>query len=530
MAATNCPETPRQRMITMMYLVYTAMLALNVSAEILQSFITVGDSLEVTNNLLLSKTESAYQMFENAYNNNEGKVGPSWEKAKQVRKATKEILDYLDEVKYGVISHTDGKPIAEVKKLVKEQGFNAIEKKDNYDAPTYYFCAGTDDGSAGKALEMKKKIDAYQAQMLNLCADRFKAQLKKVQIDTKSMHKNAAGQSLNWQMYNFYHTVLAADIVIINKLKSEIENSEYDLINALYSAISADDFKFDMVKARVIPKSTYVMQGDSYEADVIVAAYDSRSQLRGDVRGQNIVGDSGTLKLKFGAGALGPQKYKGTVFVKRETGEMPYEFEGEYFVAAPSVTISATKMNVFYIGVDNPVSVGAPGINSKDLVVSISGSNGATIKPDNNGSYIVNVKTQGKCNINVAAKVGNQTRNLGSMEYRIKRIPDATVKIGNFSGGKVTKESLLANRGFRVDMTGFDFPVTYTVTNYKISFITGGEGSIPIQGRGNAFTPEITNQIQKLRRGNRIVVEELRVKGPDGERAPSNQTMVFTIQ
>lgn len=530
MAATNCPETPRQRMITMMYLVYTAMLALNVSAEILQSFITVGDSLEVTNNLLLSKTESAYQMFENAYNNNQGKVGPNWEKAKKVRIATKEILDYLDEVKYGVISHTDGKPVAEVKKLIKEQGFNAIEKKDNYDAPTYYFCAGTEDGSAGKAIEIKKKIDAYQEQMLKLCDDRFKPQLKKVQIDTKSMHKNAAGQELNWQMYNFYHTVLAADVVILNKLKSEIENSEYDLINSLYSSISADDFKFDMVKARVIPKSTYVMQGDSYEADVIVAAYDSRSQLRGDVRGQNIVGDSGTLKLKFGAGALGPQKYKGTVYVKRETGEIPYDFEGEYFVAAPSVTISATKMNVFYIGVDNPVSVGAPGVNSKDLIVNIAGSNGATIRPDGKGAYIVNVKTQGKCTITAAARIGNRIQNLGSMEFRIKMMPKPTVKIGTYSGGKIAKETLLAMKGFRVDMEGFDFPVQYNVTTYKVMFYAGGDGEAPIQGRGNAFTPEMINKIQKLRRGNRIFIDELRVKGPDGEKAASNQSMVFTIQ
>ncbi|MBR1769307.1 MAG: gliding motility protein GldM [Bacteroidales bacterium] len=530
MAATNCPETPRQRMITMMYLVYTAMLALNVSAEILQSFITVGDSLEVTNNLLLSKTESAYQMFENAYNNNEGKVGPSWEKAKRVRVATKQILDYLDEVKYGVISHTDGKPVAEVKKLIKEQGFNAIEKKDNYDAPTFYFCGGTDDGSAGKAVEMKKKIDAYQEEMLKLCDERFRAQLKKVQIDTKSKHKNASGQELNWQMYNFYHTVLSADVVIINKLKSEIENSEYDLVNALYSSISADDFKFDMVKARVIPKSTYVIQGDSYEADVIVAAYDSRSQLEGDVRGSHIVGDSGTLKLKFGAGAIGPQKYKGTVFVKRETGNIPYDFEGEYFVAQPSVTISATKMNVFYIGVDNPVSVGAPGVNSKDLIVSIAGSNGATIRPDGTGSYIVRVQTQGKCTITASAKIGNQTRVLGSMEYRIKPIPKPVAKIGNYSGGKIAKESLLTLKGFRVDMEGFDFPVQYTVSSYQMTFSTGGDIEAPLQGRGNAFTPEILAKMQKLRRGHKIYIENIRVKGPDGEKPASNSSMAFTIQ
>jgi gliding motility-associated protein GldM len=164
-----------------------------------------------------------------------------------------------------------------------------------------------------------------------------------MQIKTDQTWKNKAGQDLNWQMYNFYHMIITADMVLLNKFKSEIQNAEMDLVNHLYQQISADDFKFDQVTARVLPKSTYIIQGGQYEADVIVAAYDSKSELRGEVRGQNMVGDSGMLKLKFGANALGEQKYKGTIFVKKETGEKAYDFEGEYFVAAPSATISPTK-------------------------------------------------------------------------------------------------------------------------------------------------------------------------------------------
>ena len=100
MGATNCPETPRQRMISMMYLVYTAMLALNVSAEILQAFVTVGDSMEVTNKLLLGKAESTYIMFENSYKQDPGKVGENWAKAQEVRAKTKEIINYIDNIKY----------------------------------------------------------------------------------------------------------------------------------------------------------------------------------------------------------------------------------------------------------------------------------------------------------------------------------------------------------------------------------------------------------------------------------------------
>lgn len=520
MGATNCPETPRQKMISMMYLVYTAMLALNVSAEILQAFTTVGDSMEVTNKLLLSKTESAYQMFENAYKNNPGKVGPNWEKAQIIRKETKAMLDYLDNVKYDLVIFTDGTKggRAVVKKMLDEKGFNAIQKRDNYNEPTRFFVGNSEDGSVGKAIEMRKKIEAYQAKMLSLCDDKFRPQLQKIQVDTKSMHKNATGQKLNWQMYNFYHTVILADMVILNKIKSEIENSEYDLVNSLYSAVSADDFKFDKVVAKVVPTSgTYIMQGGTYEAEVFVAAVDTKSQLRGEVSGGGrLQADSGMLKLKFGAGALGPQKYKGRVYVKKETGEMPYDFEGEYFVAAPSATISATLMNVFYIGADNPVTIAAPGVNSNDLTATISGSPGATIRKVKPGQYVVNVRTTGKPVIHVSAKIGNTQKTMGSMEYRAKQIPNMPVRIGALTGGKVDKQTLSANGILNVDKNGFEFPVKFDVVSFSVQFYTGGDYIPPIQVSGNRFTSEIISKINKMKRGQAVVIDDIRYRGPAG--------------
>lgn len=532
MGATNCPETPRQKMITMMYLVYTAMLALNVSAEILQAFVTVGDSLEVTNKLLLSKTASSYQMFENAYNNNPDKVRENWEKAQIVRKESKEMIAYIDDLKFELWAFTDGLKggKAEAKKLMEQGGFDLINKKDNYNEPTRFFINNTEDGSQGKAIELRKKIEAYQEKMMNLCEPRFREQLKRIQVDTKTYHPNKEGKKLNWQMYNFFHTVLAADMVVLNKLKSEIENSEYDMVNNLYSAISADDFKFDKVVAKVLPKSTYIIQGDSYEADIIVAAYDSRSQLTGTVSGATLnPTDSGTLHLKMGAGVLGPKRYKGMVYVKKEGGAIPYDFEGEYFVAAPSATISATKMNVLYIAVDNPIEVGAPGINSEDLIVNVSGA-GSTIRKVGSGQYIVDVKQQGKAIITCSAKMGGKVQTLRSQEYRVKVIPKPTVKVGNQQDGRIAKEVLLAQAGFRVAMEGFDFPVTYSVDSYEMEFNTGGDAQAALIGKGNRFTPEMVAKIQRLRRGNKVYISNIRVKGPDGIKAASNPSMTFTIQ
>jgi gliding motility-associated protein GldM len=303
MGATNCPETPRQRMISMMYLVYTALLALNVSVEILQAFVTVGDSMETTNALFSTKIDNSYYSFEKAYLANPEKVGANWEKAKQVRKETKDIVNYIDEMKYELVATVEGLKggKSEAKKILTELGYEGIKAKDDYTKPTQYFIGGTEQGTGAKAMELRKKIEAYQENMLKLADTRFVDKLKNMQINTKASYKNQSGQKLNWQMYNFNNTITLADLVLLNKFKSEIQNAEFDMVNSLLSAVSADDYKFDNVRAKVVPTATYVMQGDSYEAQVFVAAYDSKTQLRADVRGANLISDSGVIKLKFPA-------------------------------------------------------------------------------------------------------------------------------------------------------------------------------------------------------------------------------------
>ena len=534
MGATNCPETPRQRMISMMYLVYTALLALNVSVEILNAFQTVGESLEVTNKIMAGKAESAYTAFENAYNGNPGKVGANWAKAQEVRQKTKVMLEYIDNMKYELIAVSEGLEggVAEAKKRFATEGFSLIQKKDNYDGPTNYFFAGTEDGSAGKAIELRKKIEAYQADILTYAqSEAYKKQLKNMQIITEGTWKDASGEEKNWQLYNFYHTILTADIVLLNKFKSEIMNMESDLVNHLYSQISADDFKFDQVVARVLPKSTYIIQGGQYEADVIVAAYDSKSELRGEVRGQNIVGDSGMLKLKFGAGALGQQKYKGTIFVKKESGEVPYEFESEYFVAAPSVTISPTNMNVFYVAIDNPVSISVPGANSRDIVATISGAGGTIKKGAKDGEYIVNVKQPNtKCQINVKAKIAGKEMNMGVMEFRTKRIPAPIAMIGKQQSGKIEKEVLTAQGGLRVEKGDFDFNVRYTIVGFDIMVAQGSDVKVSTHVNGAKFTPDVLAQINKLRRGGKVFIDNITAKGPAGEVQVANSSIIFTIK
>ncbi|MDD2530188.1 MAG: gliding motility protein GldM [Bacteroidales bacterium] len=532
MGATNCPETPRQKMISMMYLVLTAMLALNVSVEILQAFVTVGDNMETTNKLFATKIDNSYYNFERAYMANKEKVGANWEKAQEVRKATKEIINYIDDMQYDLVAHVDGLKGGkeEAKKLLAEKGFEGIKAKDNSTKPSQYFIGSTEQGTDAKGMELRKKIEAYQAKMLTLADPRFVDRLKKMQINTQGKFKNKSDQELNWQMYNFNNTILLADLVILKKMKSEIQNAEFDVVNDLLVKVSADDFNFSDVVPKVVAKSNYVMQGDTYEAEVFVAAIDSKTELRADVRGGNYVSQEGIINLKFPAGATGAQKYQGTVYVKKSTGEEAYPFSGEYFVAAPAVTISPTNMNVFYIGVDNPVSISAPGTSAEQLITNITGGGGATISKVSAGNYIVKVNTQQEVEISVSANVNGKVMKQGSMKFRVKRIPPPKAMVGSSDGGRIAKEILVAQGQLKVVMEGFDFPVRYNVTEFQMTFNTGGDGQAPLVSRGARFTPEMINQIQRLRRGNKVYIEGIRAKGPDGDKSVQNPQMIFTIQ
>ncbi len=533
MGATNCPETPRQRMISMMYLVYTAMLALNVSAEILNSFITVGDSMEVTNKLLLDKTTNSYQMFAAALKGNPDKVKANYDKAMQVQKESKAMVNYIDSLKYALIAHSNGLKggVEEAKKLVAESYMNIPKKDEISNSVNFFLGSGAQDGSAGNALKLRQRIEAYQAKMLALCPERNRDAFKKMQIKTNGKYKNEqSGQEQNWQVYNFYQNIVVADVVVLNKLKSEVINQEYDVVNNLFSDVSADDFKVDRMVAKVIPKETYVLQGGTFEAEVIAAAWDSHTALRGTCAAGNITEtDSGTLRLKIAGNAVGKRTYNGTIFVKKETGEVPYDFSGEFFVAPPTITISPTNMNVLYLGVDNPISVAAPGINSNDLVVSINGAGGA-IRKNADGTYTANVKSQGKTTISVSAKVGGGVKSLGSMNFRCKQIPKPIVKVGNNQDGKIAKEVLISAGGMRVDKGDFEFPVNFSVASYRFEVVKGGDADIPLNGTGNRFSQEMINKLRKLKRGNKVIISDIRIVGPTGTMSAANTSLTFTIQ
>lgn len=513
-------ETPRQKMIGMMYLVLTALLALNVSVEILNAFLVVNESMETTNKTFNSKTNDFYKNFEAQYQNEPEKVGPYWEKAKQARKLSENLKAYINNVKFEAIAKSERIPLdsAKVKPLY------LMGTKDKYDETTVYFIGGSSDGTKGKAGELKNTIAKYKVDLLNLLEPDDRSSIK-IGLDLKGPFYDADHEEQNWEMHNFYHTILAADVTILNKLVAEVQNAELDVVTHLRSKIGAMDFKIDQVGATVVPKSQYVFMGENYEAEVFVTARDTKQEFTANIGGLRTSQD-GVIKVTLPATSPGPKTVTGTVNMKKPDGTIvatPVKFD--YIVAPPSLSVSATKMNVFYIGVDNPVSISAGGVSPDQINASIS--NGSIAR--NGAEWVVRPATVGTASVAVSAKLGDRMKSMGAVEYRVKNVPSPQAFIANSDGGAVSKDLVLASGAIIPRMPAdFEFNLNFIVTSFKFSGNRKGD-IIDYAGNGNSLTSQMKDFVRGARRGEKIILEDIFAKGPDGKSRKLN-SIVLTLQ
>ena len=519
-------ETPRQKMIAMMYLVLTALLALNVSKEILDAFLVVNDSINTTNEKFERKINETYIKFEQQYELNKEKVGDEWEKAQAARKYTYNLIRYVDSLKFGVIAFTEGIPFdsAKIIKLID------VQKKDNYDAPTNFFVGN--DTKRGVAEDLVDSLNSYREKLLRIVdEDRRDIYDQRLGLKTDGEYRNANDQKLDWIRYNFYHTILAADVTILNKIKAEIFNAESDIINYLYSSITEQDYKFSELGAKVIPKSSYVFQGDEYEAEISVAAIDETQNpvvyilLNADTmtssqidKAERIVGERGTVQLTLPASGEGTRKYAGIIEMKDPTG-LPkyYPFNQEYIVAKPSATISPTKMNVFYRGVDNPVSIAASGKVDSELEIKIT--EGKITRTDT--GWIVNsLPAQAyETTIQVRSKEG---KFLGEQLFRVKPLPDPLARIiGADEDGKISKKVMLTNPFLLCQLPSYvEFSYDFKVNSFTMIIPTRGGGQYVSTEKSESmmFTDKMKNLIESLGKDDIIIFQDIKVRGPEGPR------------
>jgi gliding motility-associated protein GldM len=347
---------------------------------------------------------------------------------------------------------------------------------------------------------------------------------KTIGLDVNAKFKNANGAPETWESHYFENVIFAASVTLLNKIIGEVRNTESAILQYTLTSISRDDFKFSDVQAKVIPKSQIVFQGEPYEAEVIVAAYDSKQPIEAFYRSgtgvlpskqgaQSVKGMEGVAPLKFSTNQVGDFNYTGFVEMIGPDGlPRTYNFADRYTVMAPSATVAADKMNVIYAGIDNPVSVSAS-VSAEKVDISLSAGTKTKTGP---GKYNINVPTslEGRMlTVNILAEDAGKQKVMGTNEFRVKRVPDPIAVLGGDSKGKqISKAELLANPFIKADM-GFDFvyDLRWTVNSYQVTFTVKGIEEAPIICNNRQFSDAIKNKINSASPGTIIWFEDIKV-------------------
>jgi len=490
--AKNCAETPRQKMIGMMYLVLTAMLALNVSSEILNGFTMVDNSLHKTIESAELRNKSLYADFQNLFDKNPAKVREWLEKAKTVKKNSDEIYKYIENFKVQIIRLADNKE-ANDSAYVKQ-----IQAKDNLDKAAQYGMVN------GHGKKLKQEIDKYRDFLVSLSVNNPSKQ--KMYQSIFATGKTRDGK--RWEEALFEGMPLSAVVTILTKYQSDVRSSEAEIIQYLKGQTDIMDFRVNKITAEVIPNTPYVIRGEKYSARIVLSAMDSTKIPEYYVNGQRI--NKGLYEVN--TSKLGIMTYSGQIKLQGNDGSVLVRpFKSTYIVGEPSATLSNEDLNVVYRGIDNKFSVSVPGVATENVAVRVIG--GSARKEGSR--YMIQASRDGEINIEVWAKVEGKMRKMGGGAYRVKYLPDPKAFIqpsdpgakpirgGFMSPGVLRTSNLIASYG-KDELIKAKFRIT--------SFTMLAKGISPLQVGGSRLN---SNFLEKLIKGDILMINNIRAEGPD---------------
>ena len=544
--------SPRQKMINMMYLVLTALLALNITKEVINAFVTINDSIELSKGNIEKKNQVTYLAFQKAMEVDAAKYSAVNAKATNIKKAADELVKNIQDIKDKLIRQADGiekgKPTPELKDM---------DSKENYDIPTTYMCGSEHDGKGKEATRLKGLIDQLKKTIVaNAPVGSEKEYEQSLNVllstqdpDPKSEAYKSEGKR-TWEMFNFYHNPVVATEALLTKYQSDVRNAESHVTDELLSSVDKNVIKLNTFNAEVIPNSTVVTIGSDFQAKVFLSATSSTMKpevfmnASTDEKGDKCNGcDAKALPIDGDyaiytdhPGSEGEKKWSGIIRVKKPDGTYKhYPFSSSYIAQKPNSVVAAEKMNVLYIGVDNPMAISVPGVSNDKVKVSIEGGGGSyrpnTTATGGAGHYFMNVTTVGTSTIKVSAEIGGKATPMGSFPYRVKRVPDPVAEISNSKGGPINK-NLLAAGTLIPKLENFYFELSFKIISFKITIIQVGKDPIEIEGQGNQLTQPMRDAVSKLRGGSKVYIEYIKAKMATGadQSTRSLSLMSFVIQ
>jgi len=494
-------ETTRQKMINVMYLVLLAMLALNVSDTILDAFKNINDSLEASKDNVNTSVEQLFTSFQNTKLKDEpARAQPIWEKANKAKAYAAELNTMIERLKQRFATAGNG--------IDPETG-DLVERANQDIAQDIMI-----NKKEGKKLQVK--INETREKLINLLNPEDRKAVA-FTLEAKNAVEHVNGK-WEWSDINFGEgTPLTAANTILTKIQADTKNAEAEVVKKLFGNMDKSLVNLDQFAAVAVAPTSYVIQGQPYQAEVFLTASDSKSSPDIMVGGNKLSMKDGKGTYTGGTGSVGVFKWAGVIRVKQTDGQIK-EYrtpEQTYQVAKPSATVSPDKMNVIYAGIPNPFSVSAAGFPLESVKASISGGSMSGA----NGKYTVNVGGAqiGKVvNINVTANNGGKTVALGSQQFRVKALPTPKGLVRGKSGGNVEVEWLEAANLMDTQLDDFVFDVKYRVLRFSATFINPRSDAVTVANSGASFNNQIKGALNSIKPGATVIFKDIVCEGPDG--------------
>lgn len=501
----SLPKEPRQKMINIMYLVLTALLALNVSAEILNAFKVVDNSLKESNNVLNTSTAAIYGNFDELIKDPKtSEKASKWKpKADQVRNLAATLYKELEDYKQALKVESDFDPAT------------GTFKEDNIDAATRYF------DTKGNGQTLYSKLEAFKKNLL-LVDPEMAAQIGSKLPLNLEIPKSAAGNVStgnnvkDWINSYFHMTPTIAAVTILSKFQNDVKNSENLAATYCINQVGAVKLVMDKFEPLVGTSSTYLMPGEEMTVVAGLGAFNSNVKPTVTIDGKSIaVNANGVAESKFTVGGTGSRSMNVSVsFIDPNTGEnKTISKKIDYTIGAPSgVAVSADKMNVLYIGVDNPLTITA-GAGSEKVTAQFSGG---TISKAGGNKYIVkpNQGAYGEHTVTVLV----EGKSVGKVTFRVKGLPNPTAYVGNLKPGAVPSASFKAMGGLVAKLEDSEFDAPYEVLSYKVGALSADiPDYAPVENKGARWNGGAANLINKLKPGALVAITDITVRGLDGK-------------
>ena len=531
----------RQKMINMMYLVLTALLALNVSKEIIKAFNLIENSLDnSTKNIVQKNSAVLGSLVKTAAENKAAAAAVSY--CNQVQGISKSLIDRLNAIKTELLLRSGDQKDPKMGRkqdpeaMLVKGGVAELTQGDNMEVHGNYFMKenegknGTDlqdainkarvDMLAVMSKASKDAILAASPETKRMLMDRMKAIEEKTSLYANNA-TNSSGTEQTWVSMYLEHSPLAGVFAMLSKVENDSRSMEAEVMQALAESVNAADYKFDKLIPVVSASTSAVLTNQTYEANILLAAYNSKAQMIVTVNGRPIEVVDGVGKYKVTSASPGSQKYKVGIQVPKPNGggSDNYETEAEYSVFAPQAAISADELNVVYVGLPNPISVSVGGVDPKNVNVSVTGG-GVSLRPSKPGQYnaIIPTRNGNECMINVTAKLPDgRTVSMGSKKFKVRNVPRPVFKAGSvgFSGPiSLSAMKVQANAVAALDNFVYD-GVKYDVLSYRFTCIGRRTNGPKIQVVNGSSLAPISSFLKMLGRGDLIQFDQIKVIGPD---------------